>query len=134
VTGPVRGDAAASVVQLAAASCSPADEQWVVLADPAVQSRAEQPIGLRRVLASVVVAAVIVAVTVGLAGSLVSRRLAEQQAVHDVAQLTDVLAESVVQPVLTDPTPTDPSTTRRMLDPIVHRLLNGSLVRVTLWM
>ena len=89
---------------------------------------------MRRIVAPVAVAALLVAGIVGLAGSLVSKRIAEQQAVHDVAQLTDVLADSVVQPALTDPKPSSPAEARLVLDPNVRdRLVSDSLVRVKLW-
>ena len=105
-----------------------------MLAAPAAVERVRQPLPMRRIVAPIAVAAVLVAGIVGVAGSLVSRRIAEQQAVHDVAQLTDVLADSVVQPALTDQLPDDPALARRVLDPIVRdRLLSDSLVRVKLW-
>jgi signal transduction histidine kinase len=89
---------------------------------------------MRRVVLPVAAAAVVVAVVVGVAGSLVSRRIAEQQAVNDVAQLTDVLAESVVQPALTDAMSTDPASARRVLDPLIRsRVLNSTLIRVKVW-
>ena len=59
--------------------------------------------------------------------------IAEQQAVHQVAELTDVFAESVVQPVLTDAMPTDAAATRsaRPADPV--RVLDSTLIRVKIW-
>lgn len=89
---------------------------------------------MRRMVALTVAAAVVVAAAVALGGSLVARRTAESEAVHNVAQLTDVLAASVVQPALTDAMPSDPAATARVLDPIVRaRLIDRSLVRVKLW-
>jgi signal transduction histidine kinase len=106
----------------------------VVLAEPGTVRPADRPLRMRRIVAPVAIAAVVVAVIVGIAGSLVSQRIAEQQAVHDVAQLTDVLAENVIQPALTDQVPSSPATARRLLDPIVKPgLLNGGLIRVKLW-
>lgn len=106
----------------------------VVLADPAAAEHARLPAPMRRIVAPVAVAALLVAGIVGLAGSLVSKRIAEQQAVHDVAQLTDVLADSVVQPAITDPMSSDPAEARLVLGPIVrNQLLSDSLVRVKLW-
>ncbi|MDQ2837158.1 MAG: histidine kinase [Actinomycetota bacterium] len=94
----------------------------------------DPPVRMRRVVVLIAAAAVVVAVVVGVAGTLVSRRIAEQQAVHDVAQLTDVLAESVVQPALTDAMPGDPTATRTVLDPLVRsRVLNPTLIRVKVW-
>jgi signal transduction histidine kinase len=89
---------------------------------------------MRRVVLPVAVAALVIALIVGVAGSLVSRRIAEQQAVNDVAQLTDVLAESVIQPALTDAMPADAAATRAVLDPLVRsRVLNATLIRVKVW-
>jgi signal transduction histidine kinase len=106
----------------------------VVLAEPDAARRAERPLRMRRIVAPIAVAAVVVAVIVAIAGSLVSRRIAEQQAVHDVAQLTDVLAENVIQPALSNQVPNSPTVARQVLDPIVKpRLLNGGLIRVKLW-
>src|ERR1700712_4711781 len=48
----------------------------------------------RRVALQLGGAALIVVILVGLVGALVSRQVAQRQAVHDVAELTDVLAQS----------------------------------------
>jgi two-component system, NarL family, sensor kinase len=107
---------------------------WVVLAEPAGPQADGQPASLRRVMVPVALAALVVAVIVAVAGAVVSQRIAEQQAVHDVAELTDDLAESVVQPALTDTMPRDPAEARRVLDPLVrHWLRNGSMVRIKIW-
>jgi signal transduction histidine kinase len=92
------------------------------------------PARTRPVLIWTAVAAVLVVVLVSVAGLLVSRRIAENQAVHDVAALTDTLAENVVSPILTDAVATDPRAAGAVLDPVVRgHLLTGSLVRVKLW-
>ena len=89
---------------------------------------------MRRMVALTIAAAIGVAAAVALGGSLIARRTAESEAVHNVAQLTDVLATSVVQPALTDGMPRDPAATARVLDPIVRgRVIDRSLVRVKLW-
>jgi signal transduction histidine kinase len=94
----------------------------------------ERPVQMRRVVAPVAVAAVLIAIVVGVGGSLVSRRIAEQQAVHDVGRLTDVFAETVVQPALTDAMATDSALAGRTLGPLLrHWLLNASVVRVKMW-
>lgn len=101
---------------------------------PAAPATVERPVRMRRVVVPIAAAAVAIAVVVGAVGSLVSRRIAEQQAVNDVAQLTDVLADSVVQPALTDAMPTDPAATRIVLDTLVRtRVLSPTLIRVKLW-
>ena len=107
---------------------------WVVLARPRAERPAEEPASLRRVLFPVALAALVVAVIVAVAGSVVSQRIAESEAVHDVAVLTDDLADSVVTPALTNAMPRDPAEARRVLDPLVrHWLQNGSMVRVKVW-
>jgi signal transduction histidine kinase len=107
---------------------------WVLLAEPSSGQAAGGPASLRRVILPVALAALVVAVVVALAGAVVSQRIAESEAVHDVAELTDDLADSVVAPALTDAMPHDPAQARAVLDPLVrHWLQNGSMVRVKLW-
>lgn len=106
---------------------------WVTVVSPASRPAAEPPVRLRRVVLQTVVAAAVVVALVALAGTLLSRRIAENQSVHDVTQRTDLLAESVLQPGLTDAMATDPAAAAR-LDPLVRsRILSDSLVRVKLW-
>jgi two-component system NarL family sensor kinase len=108
--------------------------EWVTLAARAGSTDAtDGPVRMRRVVAQVAAAAVVIVCLVGVAGSIISRRIAERQSVHDVAQMTDVLAESVFQPALTDAMLTDPAVTRTVLDPVVHSMLNTLLVRIKLW-
>jgi signal transduction histidine kinase len=105
-----------------------------VLAQPRTERPADEPASLRRVLFPVALAALVVAVIVAVTGSVVSQRIAESEAVHDVAVLTDDLADSVVQPALTNAMPHDPAEARRVLDPLVrHWLRNGTMVRVKVW-
>lgn len=133
MTGSVDAGVATGLPPLVAAPA--ADGSWVelVTAD-AAQAGPAQVVSVRRVVAITTVLALLVVAGVSVAGLLVSRRIAERQAVHDVAQLTDTLAQSVVQPVLTDGMTADPALARQVLDPIVrNRLLNQSLVRVKLW-
>jgi signal transduction histidine kinase len=86
------------------------------------------------VIAQVAVAGLVGVLLVGAAGLVISRRLAERQAVHDAAQTTDVLAESVVQPALTDAMTTNSSVAVSTLDVLVRaRVLSSTLVRVKLW-
>jgi signal transduction histidine kinase len=118
---------------VAVTTSAPATTPFVAVA-PGPPAPVDRPVRMRRVVVPIAAAAAVIAVVVGVAGSLVSRRIAEQQAVHDVAQLTDVLAESVVQPALTDAMPRDPAATRTALDPLVRsRVLNSTLIRVKVW-
>lgn len=121
---------------LAAPADARADNtSWVELAEAdAARTGVRGGVSVKRVVAATTALALIIVVGVSVAGLLVSRRIAARQAVHDVAQLTDTLARSVVQPVVTDAMAADPAVARRVLDPIVRdRVLTGSLVRVKLW-
>ena len=92
-----------------------------------------RPISLRRLITMLTAAGVLLMCLVAVAGSLLSRQIAGSQAVREVAQTTDLLAESVLQPSLTNPMATDPKAAAA-LDPLVRdRILSGSLLRVKLW-
>src|SRR6266536_1807937 len=135
MTTAARPDAVEEPPTSAASPAAPAAPvmEWVTLAARAGSTGvAEGPVRMRRVVAQVAAAAVVIVCLVGVAGSIISRRIAERQLVHDVAQVTDELAESVFQPALTDAMLTDPAVTRTVLDPIVHSMLNTSLVRIKL--
>src|SRR6266545_1331990 len=109
--------------------------RWVSLTPRAGGAAADRPIRVGRVVAQVGIAAIVVVCLVGITGSIISRRIAERQSVHYVAQTTDVLADSVVQPALTDAMFTNPALARAVLDPIVRdQLLSSSLIRVKLWL
>src|SRR5690348_13797092 len=107
---------------------------WVVLADGRDRGRAsERPPRTRRVVVQVAVAGLVGVLLVAAAGLIISRRLAERQAVHDAAQTTDILAESVVQPALTDAMATS-TAAAAALDPLVRaRVLTATVVRVKVW-
>jgi signal transduction histidine kinase len=110
------------------------DDRWVVLAPGGAPGTRDRPIRPRRVLIPALVVALAIAAVIGVAGSLVSRRIAQQQAVHDVAEMTDLLADSVIQPALTDRMVRHIQIAVKVLDPIVRaRVLSPSLVRVKLW-
>jgi two-component system NarL family sensor kinase len=111
--------------------------EWVTLASVGsapLRLSDERPMRIRRVVLQVGAAALAVLVLVAIAGSLVSRRLAERQAVHMAVELTDILANSVVQPVLTDAMANDSVVARAALDPVVRsQVLSASVVRVKIW-
>ena len=107
---------------------------WVVLSEPREKEGTDRPLPVLRVVLPVAVIAVVVAVVVAVAGSLASSRIAEQQAVHDVAEMANVIADSAVAPVLTDSMLTNQAQARQLLDPVVHRAKQTTgLVRVKLW-
>jgi signal transduction histidine kinase len=116
-------------------SSRPEQESRIVLADGRVTAQAEpDAVRPRRVVAQLVVAALVVMILVGVGGAAVSKRVAEQQAVHDVAEITDVIAAGAIQPALTEAMLTDPQLARTALDPVVRAaLLSASIVRVKLW-
>jgi signal transduction histidine kinase len=110
-------------------------DDWVVLAAaPSARRRRERPVRFRRVVVQLAAAVVVVLAAVALVGSVVSRRSAEQQGVHDAAQTTDLLAQSTIQPALTDAMLTDSALARRVLAPIVRDSLTvASVSRVKIW-
>ena len=85
-------------------------------------------------MAQAAVAAAVAFAVVAVSGILVFQRIAKQEAVHQVAEVTDILAESVVQPALTDAMATDPARASAGLDPVVCQgILSTQVVRVKLW-
>ena len=71
---------------------------------------------------------------VGVLGTLAARRLAERESVNDAAAMTDVLAEAVIQPSLTDALLAGSPTAWEAMDAVVReRVLGPSVVRVKLW-
>ena len=68
------------------------------LSCPRAGPRLEAPISLRRLVFQLAAAAVALLCLVAIGGSLLSRQIAGSQAVHEVAQTTDLLAESVFSP------------------------------------
>jgi two-component system, NarL family, sensor kinase len=109
---------------------------WVTVAGARLWTRQEldRPVRVRRVVVQFAAAALAVLAAVGIAGSLASRRIAGKLSVHDAAQVTDILADSVVQPALTDAMATSPAAAHAGLDPLVRgQVLSPSLVRVKLW-
>ena len=114
-------------------SAVPARPAWIVLTDARGSGRATSVPQLRRVLLQMAAAALVVLVVVGVVGALISRHSAEDESVHQAAELTNVLAESVVQPALTDAMVDNP-TAAAALDGLVRsRVLSADLVRVKIW-
>ena len=107
--------------------------RWLV-----VSRRREDDLGPvrrpERLVALVALGAVLVLVVAGVVGVLAARRLAERQAVNDAANTADLLAEAVVQPVLTDTVPDgDPTAVQALGASLADYLSHSSLVRVKLW-
>jgi two-component system NarL family sensor kinase len=73
------------------------------------------------------------AILVGAAGALLSNRIAENQSVHEVARTADLLADSVIQPELTDTLNATPAAVTALDAVVRERVLSDSLIRVKLW-
>jgi signal transduction histidine kinase len=86
------------------------------------------------VLAQLVLGVVAVLGIVGVLGALAAQRLAEREAVNDAATMTNVLAEAVVQPALTDALAAGSPDAVQAMDTLVRdRVLGPDVVRVKLW-
>jgi signal transduction histidine kinase len=108
--------------------------RWTTVSAPGAEIAMEKPIGTRRIVVQVVIGIVLVLAAVTIGGSLAARRLAEREAVNDAASTADVLAESVVQPALTDKLTTGDAKALRAFDAVIRkRVLSDSVVRVKLW-
>ncbi len=106
----------------------------LITASPGRRAASQRLPSLRSVLLRFALAAIGALILVGVAGTIVSRNTAEDQSVHDVAQLTNVIANSVVQPALKDAMATNSDAARRGLDALIRKgVLSSSLVRVKIW-
>jgi signal transduction histidine kinase len=86
------------------------------------------------VLAQLVLGVVAVLGIVGVLGALAVQRLAEREAVNDAAAMTNLLAEAVVQPAVTDALAAGSPDAVRAMDALVReRVLGPDVVRVKLW-
>ena len=116
-----------------AASARAGEPGWTVLVARGDRPGSAPVPRLRRMLLRLVAAALVVVAIVILTGGLISRRIAENQSVHEVARLTDVLADSVVQPALTNAMATSAAAAARLDGIVRDRVLSDELVRVKLW-
>jgi two-component system NarL family sensor kinase len=106
---------------------------WTVLASPAT-SAVRPPVSLRRIVVQAAVLVALVVAVVGAAAVVINQRIAKQEAVHEVARTTDILAESVVQPALTDAMLNNPATASAVLSArIANDLKTTEVARVKLW-
>jgi two-component system, NarL family, sensor kinase len=94
----------------------------------------DQPERTSRVLTWVGVAAVIALVAVGIAGTFAAQDLAEQEAVNDAVTTSEILATSVITPVLSDGLLKEKPAAIRRLDNVVERFEETTgIVRVKIW-
>lgn len=108
---------------------------WVSVVEPGARRRpsGDRPVSMRRVLIGVVVAALVVLAVVAFAGSLVAKRIAERQGVHDAAVMTELLATSAVQPQLTDAMLTNTAAASSGFRRISAAVVTDPVVRIKLW-
>lgn len=88
----------------------------------------------RRVVLRMVLTAVVVLLLVGLGGIIAASRLAQRDAIHNGADMVNLLADAVVQPALTDGILTgDPSSVAKLDAAVRSGVLSRDIVRVKLW-
>jgi signal transduction histidine kinase len=96
--------------------------------------RPDPPVRRQRVFVQVIAGAIMVIVAVALVGIVAARRLAEAEAVNDAAKTADLLADTVVQPALSEGLITgDPAAFAAMDKVIDEHVLGDSIVRVKIW-
>ena len=112
---------------------SQAPPAWVTIAATRAEA-VDPPLRRRRILLQVIVGAVLVILAVALVGVVAARRLAEAEAVNDAVKTADLLAEAVVQPVLTDGLLTGDAAALADVGRVVRdQVLSSSILRVKIW-
>lgn len=109
---------------------------WTVVSRPSTgRPRADRRVlRPRRLLAWVGISTLIALVAVAVGGVAAARALAERQAVDDAGSSADLMAESVVQPALTDGIVGRDPASIAALDEVVRGLLRTSTVaRIKIW-
>ena len=107
-------------------------EPWVVLSEPG--NPAPRPVpGRPRVLVQLLATTLLVMVGVAAVGALAARGLAESEAVAGVKRRADLLADAVVQPVLSEGLLRGDPDARRAVDRVVGPMRANGVVRVKLW-
>jgi two-component system NarL family sensor kinase len=111
-----------------------AEPGWHELSTPHRAIGHDRPVRPRRVLSRVAAAATVVLLAVVLVGGWASRREAEAESVAAAADRTELLADAVVEPALTDGVAVGDPDSLRALDDVVRRLVIGDDVfRVKVW-
>ncbi len=108
--------------------------RWIPISAGA-SARPEAPVRVPKVFVQVIAGAIVVIIAVALVGIVAARRLAEAEAVNDAAKTADLLADTVVQPVLEDGIATGDPQALASLNKVVeeHLLTLPSIVRVKIW-
>ena len=108
---------------------------WTTLADGRADSHDQTAVSATRVMLQVGVVALFVIGLVTAGGLVVARQTAEQEAINGAIQVTNLLADAIVQPALQDSLLSDsPEEAVASLDAVVkQRVMGKSVVRVKLW-
>jgi two-component system NarL family sensor kinase len=115
-------------------SAVPARVPWLRLSGAQARTQPERPVRRRTVVIQVMAGTLAVVIGVAVAGAFASRRVAEREAVTDAANTTDLIAQQVVQPAITDGLISGSPAALATIDRVVrHQVLSSSLVRVKLW-
>jgi len=92
------------------------------------------PVSPGRVLARIAIGALALLAVVVVSGAVAASRLAEKEAVHDAARRADVVADTVVQPALTDTLVSgNPDAFAAMDRAVRSHVLNDLSQRVKIW-
>ena len=109
-------------------------EQWITVARAPSRVEPGPSAGRLRVFARVIATAIVVVVVVALLGIFAARHLAELDAVGGAIDTADLLAEAIVQPVITDGLLTgDPDAVAALDSEVRDHVLDESIVRVKIW-
>src|SRR5690242_18459517 len=108
---------------------------WTTVVEPSAPSGrpGDAPVSMRRVIVAVALAALVVLGIVAFAGSVIAKRIAERQGVHDGAVMADLLATSAVQPRLTDAMLTNPAAAARAFGQIASAVVVDPVTRIKIW-
>jgi two-component system, NarL family, sensor kinase len=107
---------------------------WLRLSRTEARTPPERPLRPRTVLIQVIAGALAVVIGVAVAGAFASRRVAERESVTDAAHTTDLIAQQVVQPAITNGLISGRPAALAAIDRVVrHQVLSSSVVRVKLW-
>ncbi len=92
------------------------------------------PVNVKRIVIRVAAAALGVLVLVGALGVVVVQRMAEQEALNDASQLTDLLARTVIMPALEDSLLDGDVAAQQRFDAVIRqRVLSDGFLRVKIW-
>jgi two-component system, NarL family, sensor kinase len=106
---------------------------WIALAGRSTGA-APAAMSSARVLAPIVFGALGVLIVVIVSGTVAASRLSEKEAVRDAAKRARVVADTVVQPALTDRLVSgDPEAIAAMDRAVRHHVLNDLSQRVKIW-